>query len=258
MQAMSRFLRLHFRLVASLLVALLSLACLLAWLIWHGDLWLNMPSFRRYPVQGLDVSAHQGPIDWSQVAQGPWSFVYIKASEGGDFRDPAFATNWQASRKAGLLRGAYHFFTFCRRGTEQAQNFIASVPLEPDMLPPVVDLEFGGNCSKRPKPAELLPELQSFLDVLAQHYQRKPVLYVTEAFAKTYLAQDQLAGYAWWVRDIVRERSDFVGRPWQFWQFSNRGRVPGIRGFVDQNVFAGSPAAFYLLRQPQPPGPGKD
>ena len=230
-----------------------SLACVLAlavtgglgaWLLWHGYFWLNMPSFRRYPVRGLDVSVHQGTIDWPQVATGPWSFVYIKASEGGDFRDPAFKSNWEASRKTGLLRGAYHFFTFCRPGKDQAANFIGLVPREPDSLPPVADLEFGGNCSKRPTAAELMPEVQVFLDTLERHYGQKPVLYVTDTFAKTYLARGQLSTYALWVRDIVREPRDFVGRPWLLWQYSNRERVPGIRGLVDVNAFAGSPAAF--------------
>lgn len=221
------------------------------WMLWKGIIWLNMPSFRHYPVQGLDVSAHQGKIDWKRVAQGPWSFVYLKASEGGDFRDPAFAANWRASQGTGLLRGAYHFFTFCRSGAEQAANFVQMVPAEAEMLPPVADLEFGGNCSKRPTQAGLMRELGVFLALLEKHYGRRPVLYVTDTFAKTYLAHGELAAYPLWVRDIVREPAEFNGRIWQLWQFSNRGRVPGIQGFVDQNVFAGGPAAFRRFVQPR-------
>lgn len=219
---------------------------LVAWLLWQGHLWLNMPAFARYPVQGLDVSAHQGKIDWPRVARGPWSFVYIKASEGGDFKDPSFASNWDASRKAGIARGAYHFFTFCRPGADQARNFIAMVPPEPGTLPPVADLEFGGNCSQRPEKAAFLKEVQVFLDALERHYGQRPVLYVTDSFAKAYLKDGALNAYPLWVRDIVREPVTFVDRPWLLWQFSNRGRVPGITGFVDQNVFAGSPSAFSL------------
>jgi lysozyme len=74
--------------------------------------------------------------------------------------------------------------------------------------------------------------------------QQKPVLYVTDTFAKTHLDKGQLATYPLWVRDIVRETLLFNGRPWLLSQFSNRGRVPGIAGRVDQNLFAGSPAAF--------------
>lgn len=221
------------------------------WLILKGYLWFNMPSFRRYPIQGLDVSAHQGQIDWPRVAAEPWSFVYIKATEGGDFKDPAFMRNWQQSRNAGMARGAYHFFTFCRSGADQAQNFIQSVPQEPLTLPPVVDLEFGGNCSKRPKGPELISEVQTFLETLERHYGQRPVVYVTDTFAKTYLAQGQLAAYPLWYRDILREPADIVGRDWLLWQFSNRQRVAGITGFVDVNAFAGSPSAFNRWLRPE-------
>ncbi len=154
--------------------------------------------------------------------------MYIKATEGGDFVDPSFVRNWEQSRKTGLLRGAYHFYTFCRAGAEQAQNFVQTVPIEPNTLPPVVDLEFGGNCSKRPYSSELIPEVQIFLNVVEKH-------------------TGQLATYSLWVRDIVREPALFNGRPWLFWQFSNRGKVPGIQGRVDLNVFKGSPAELRRL-----------
>lgn len=238
------------------LVAVLLLAggaTLIYWLLFNGYIWLNMPSFRRYPIQGLDVSAHQGSIDWPTVARGPWSFVYLKASEGGNFKDPRFAANWAGSGRTGLPRGAYHFFTFCRSGAEQAANFIAMVPRTSPMLPPVADLEFGGNCSKRPAQAELNRELKQFLARLETHYQRRPVLYVTESFARTYLAHGEFAHYPLWVRDILREPRYFVEREWRLWQFSNRGRVPGIQGRVDQNVFAGSPADFQRFILPVPP-----
>ncbi len=221
-----------------------SLAAACGWLILNGYLWFNMPTFSRYPVQGLDISAHQGEINWKSVATEPWSFVYIKATEGGDFKDPAFARNWEQSRRVGLRRGAYHFFTFCRPGLDQARNFIQSVPHESDSLPPVVDLEFGGNCSKRPSTQQLLAEVQPFLDALEKHYGKKPVVYATDTFAKTHLAKRELSNYPLWYRDILREPREIVGRSWLFWQFSNRRRVEGITGFVDANVFAGSPSQF--------------
>ena len=118
------------------------------------------------------------------------------------------------------------------------------VPREPGTLPPVADLEFGGNCSKRPSGAELLREVQIFLDALEEHYGQRPLLYVTETWAKTYLAEGELADYPLWYRDILREPDTIVGRKWLFWQFSNRGRIPGIQGLVDVNAFAGSPASF--------------
>ena len=109
---------------------------------WH-------PSDSRFPAQGIDVSHHQGAIDWPLLPAQGVDFAYIKASEGGDHRDRAFAANWSGARRAGIARGAYHFFTLCRPGADQAANFIAAVPAEPDALPPAVDLEYMGNCAAR-------------------------------------------------------------------------------------------------------------
>lgn len=221
-------------------------------LIYTGTIWFNMPSLHRYPIQGLDVSAHQGKIYWNFVDTRRWSFVYIKATEGGDFKDPRFAENWRASAKTGLKRGAYHFFTFCKPGAEQAQNFMQSVPVEAQTLPPVVDLEFGGNCAHRPEKADFIKELGTFLQTLEQHYRQKPVLYLTRSFAQSYLSPDPFPEQPLWYRDILKKPGPVLGRPWQLWQYSNRGHVEGIEGFVDQNVFAGTAEAFAQFLKPQP------
>src|SRR5438128_304537 len=71
---------------------------------WH-------PSDARYPEQGIDVSHHQGAIDWAVLPAQGVDFAYIKATEGGDHVDRLFARNWQAAADAGMKRGAYHFFT---------------------------------------------------------------------------------------------------------------------------------------------------
>lgn len=93
-------------------------------------------------MRGIDVSHHQGDIDWQRVAADDVAFAIIKATEGGDHIDDAFATNLSEARAAGLVVGAYHFFTFCRPGADQAKNFLAVVPRGEPMLPPVVDIEF--------------------------------------------------------------------------------------------------------------------
>ena len=104
----------------------------------------------RYDVRGVDVSRHQETIDWRSLSSDDTAFAYIKATEGEDWVDVRFSENWRSAGAAEVLRGAYHFFTFCAPGADQAANMIATVPDEPGMLPPAVDLEFGGNCSARP------------------------------------------------------------------------------------------------------------
>lgn len=230
---------------------LLLLALLLAGLgtfaykgLYAGWFRLNYPSWTRYPIQGLDVSAHQGEIHWDKIKNGPYSFVFIKATEGGDFKDIRFKENWAGARKAGLTPGAYHFFTFCTPGKMQADNFRAMVKREPLTLPPVVDLEFGGNCSKRLKPNELAAQLGIFLHQIQFYYKQKPILYVTQTFADVYLSQDLFKDYPLWYRNIYYEPGKVHGREWQFWQYANRAHVEGIKGFVDLNVFKGSREDF--------------
>jgi lysozyme len=105
-----------------------------------------------YPVRGVDVSNHQVAVNWPMVASDKIAFAYLKATEGGDFKDQRFAENWKKAAAAGLLRGAYHFFTFRTPGKAQAENFMAAVPRDPSALPPAVDLEYWGNRKLHPTP----------------------------------------------------------------------------------------------------------
>ncbi|TIM61446.1 MAG: lysozyme, partial [Mesorhizobium sp.] len=92
------------------------------------------PDRGKYPVRGIDVSHHQRQIDWRRVAADDVAFAIIKATEGGDHVDGAFAANLREARAAGLAVGAYHFFTFCRPGADQANNFISVVPRDQTLL----------------------------------------------------------------------------------------------------------------------------
>ena len=114
----------------------------------EGILRFHYPSRSRYPVRGVDVSAHQGEIDWSVLAGQDVQFAYIKATEGSGFTDRMFADNWEGARRSGLRVGAYHFFSFDSGGDTQADRFIGTVPKEKDSLPPAVDVEFYGEKAK--------------------------------------------------------------------------------------------------------------
>lgn len=230
--------------------ALAAGACLL-WLYRAGHLPLPEPDHARYPTRGIDVSHHQGPIDWKQVAGAGVDFAFIKASEGGDYRDRRFGENWRAAREAGLAVGAYHFFTFCQDGDAQAKNFLASIEeAEGPMLPPAIDLEFKGNCSRRPTAPDLHDQLLDFSDRVARALGAAPVFYVTPEFLRAY--SDALPpGADIWIRSILFSPGREAGAPWTFWQFASHGRVPGIDGPVDQDVFNGSTAQWrdYLGRR---------
>ncbi|MDH3232700.1 MAG: glycoside hydrolase family 25 protein [Alphaproteobacteria bacterium] len=205
------------------------------------------PASERFPVQGIDISHHQGAIDWDALKRREVRFVYLKASEGGDHVDTRFAENWRAARRAGIARGAYHFFTLCKPGIAQAHNFMRTVPVEAQAMPPAVDLEFGGNCKRRPTKAVLLRELAAFLVAIERHYGKKPILYVTRGFHDRYLT-GALGDYGFWIRSIYF-RPDLPDRTWLFWQFHNRGSRDGITGAVDLNVFNGDWTAFERWRK---------
>jgi lysozyme len=238
----------RFRAVVICGAFLAAVAFVAALLLYGGVVRFNYPSFDRYPVQGVDVSHHQGRINWAELRGRRAQFAYIKASEGAAFRDPRFAENWSAALAAGVVPGAYHFFTLCTTGEEQAANFLSVVAAAVDAssLPPAVDLEFGGNCERRPSTAEFRAELSRFLVLVEKRLGCRPVLYVTREFYP-YVAGGFLS-HPLWVRDIFMRPRLEDGRPWRIWQFANRGTLAGVATFIDLNVFDGSTEDFAAFR----------
>ena len=205
-----------------------------------------------YAVHGIDVSRWQGQIDWHTVRASGVAFAYIKATEGGDHPDPMFPDNWQGAARAGLPRGAYHFYYFCRPAEEQARWFIQHVPRDPAALPPMLDLEWNHKsrtCTHRPDPATVRAEAGRFLDILTAHYGQRPVVYTTVDFYRE-TGIGALPGTEFWLRSVAGHPSTvYPGQRWIFWQYTGTGVIPGIRGPVDINVFAGSVADWVRWRR---------
>lgn len=188
----------------------------------------------RYPVRGIDVSSHNGYVNFKRVAKDGYEFVFIKATEGVDFKDKNFLVNYYASEKAGLKRGAYHFFRFDRDGVDQAVNFLRTVKDHPLELGLAIDVEAEGN----PKgvPVELVQErLQAMLDFLNMEGYRV-TLYTNVMGYETYLL-NTFAGYPLWICSFSSTPFD---ADWTFWQYDHHGKVSGISGDVDLNTFSGS------------------
>lgn len=181
---------------------------------------------------GIDVSSHQGVIDWPRVAADGVEFAYIKASEGGDWVDDHFARNWQGSGDAGLKRGAYHFFTLKRPGAEQAANFLRVAAPDSDSLPPVVDLEFGGNSKERPDREVVLAELQVFVEKVERAHGRPLILYLLPEFESKYQVRQALVREIW-LRNLGARPSH---EEWRIWQYTPIGRISGVQGGVDLNL----------------------
>ena len=92
---------------------------------------------KGHPIQGIDISKWQGPINWASVKSAGTQFAYIKATEGGDHVDERFLENWDGAGRAGVPRGAYHFVFWCRSAEDQMAWFKRNVPNDPTALPPV-------------------------------------------------------------------------------------------------------------------------
>ncbi len=219
-----------------LVVGLVGVACLGLWL-WYGWLPTYRPGLEAGERYGVDVSNHQGEIDWTRVADDDMEFAYIKATEGGDFVDASFQQNWDGAGAAGLDRGAYHFFTLCRPGIEQAANYLDVVPADRNALPPVVDLELAGNCSERPDRDQVEREVRAFIDTVESATGQTVVLYVGDDFEDEYHLRDELDRPIWHRRILLRP--DLV-EGWWIWQLHDRAAIDGIEGGADLNVMRGT------------------
>jgi lysozyme len=232
----------------ALVLAIVGGAALLALLLYSvGWLHLSYPDRTRYTVRGIDVSHHQGVIDWQRVAKTRVRFAYLKASEGGDWRDESFGANLQGAKSNGLAVGAYHFFTFCAPGGVQARSFLELAPPDVTDLPPAVDLEYVGNCAARPQAGVFARELRAFLRIIEARYHATPVLYTTQTFFDVYLKDEEFARYPLWFRDLTGLAALPKKRTVLFRQFADNGSVDGVKRLVDEDLFMGSNTEFEQL-----------
>ena len=201
---------------------------------------------KNYQVHGVDVSRWQGEIDWQTLRSQGANFVYIKATDGGDHLDPMFKKNWREAHRAGLKRGAYHFFYWCRVASEQADWFIRNVPRVEGALPPVIDVEYNGqsSCRNRISPEKRREKMQVFMDRLEAHYGQRPVIYTAPDFYADNL-RGHFKDYPFWLRAVAQHPSKvYPGRNFVFWQYSGSGLSQGVTGKIDLNVFNGSEAQW--------------
>lgn len=201
---------------------------------------------KNYAVHGVDVSRWQGDIDWPTLRTQGANFVYIKATDGGDHLDPMFKKNWREAHQAGLKRGAYHFFYWCRVASEQADWFIRNVPKVEGALPPVIDVEYNGqsSCKRRLSPEKRREKMQVFMDRLEAHYGQRPVIYTAPDFYADNL-RGHFKNYPFWLRAVAEHPSKvYPGRDFVFWQYSGSGLSQGVKGKIDLNVFNGTEAQW--------------
>lgn len=198
---------------------------------------------KGYSTYGLDISHHQGKINWKKLAEenpkeNPIRFIYMKASEGSDHKDTQFDTNWSNAKKYGFTRGAYHYFSPHSTGLEQATMFTQTVKMEKGDLPPVIDVE------EKPENRTLfLQELKIFIAKVEEHYGIRPIIYSSKKYKKRYLNDKYFERFPTWIAHYYVDTLE-VNQTWTIWQCSDRGRLPGISRNVDINIFNGTPESL--------------
>lgn len=189
---------------------------------------------------GVDVSSYQADIDMEKLKEQNIAFIYIKATEGSSSQDDRFAENWKNAEEAGLLSGAYHFFSYDSEGKTQAENFIKTVGKDiKGRLIPVVDVEYYGDKEKNPPVKEdVRRELKSYLSVIENEYGVKPMIY-TRADIYQYYLKGEFDEYKKWISSLYTPLSLNYKDNWYIWQYYNRGVLEGYSGgekYIDLNV----------------------
>ncbi len=197
-------------------------------------------------VKGIDVSKWQGTIDWTKVPSSGSVFAFSRVSDGVSSNDSKFSRNWEGSKAAGLVRGAYQYFRASKDATEQANKMVSAVGVLGDGdLPAVLDIEEADGQS----PSTVLAKIRTWLQVVEAGTQKTPIIYTASYFWETLNAETEFAKYPLWVANYgatcPKMPPGFSG--WSFWQYSASGSISGIGGNVDLNVFNGSRASLEAL-----------
>ena len=180
-------------------------------------------------VWGIDLSHHQGDINWDQVDRNDRpQFIFFKVTEGNNLTDSKYSDHIKNARKLNIPCGAYHFFGYQSDGKSQALHFIRNAKLQKGDLHPVLDVEF----TKRTRRAKMniTKEIKAFCTEIYKAFKVYPIIYCNKSYYEKYL-KVACKDYNFWVCDYRKQPK----MNWVFWQHTDKGKVNGIRGTVDKN-----------------------
>lgn len=182
--------------------------------------WWDMSHWRpqrpAFPMQGVEIGAQDGAVDWKALKAIGADFAYIDASASAFARDPAFVKNFEDARAAGLQVGAVHRYDPCQPAERQSANFVTVVPRDSSLLPPAVELDMlADDCPVKVSDAAVDSELMTFLNQIETHTGKATILKVSARFEDRYHVAATIERNLWLVRD--RFQPDYAGRPWMMW-----------------------------------------
>ncbi len=196
---------------------------------------MAIPPKYRNAIIGIDVSRHQKVIDWSRVSEGEKvKFAYLKSTEGMTLVDKSYDNNYESCRKAGLICGSYHFLNPYRNGKLQARHFLKNSEFRHGDLLPVLDIErkhFLGN-------KFLHRVIDDFISEIKRQTGSDVILYCSYNFYRRHLHPRYKFRKLWMAHYNTTDLSA-VHQSWSLWQYTEKGRVGGITGRVDINVYKG-------------------
>ena len=216
-----------------------------------GFRWRALYGDAKYPagyeIHGIDISHYQVDIDWGLLSNAmvngcPVRFVIMKSAEGTGKLDETFYENYQSAGDYGFIRGAYHFWSNKSSARDQAYFFLKKVHLNDGDLPPVLDVEHK---PKEQSVEDFQRDILTWLHIVEDKYHVKPIIYTYYKFKQSYLSAPVFDDYPYWIAHYYVEKIEYKG-PWKFWQHTDAGRLPGIKGYVDLNIYNGS---YYDLKQ---------
>lgn len=201
----------------------------------------------RLDYDGIDVSHHQGKIDWMLVARDTCvKFVYIKATEGSDFIDPSYKVNLRQARAAGLRVGSYHYLTSKSTIEEQFRNFCDIVDRNQQDLVPMIDIEEEG--IRDWSHSEIVQNLSLMIHLMSEHFRCMPLIYSYAKFYNENLAP-YFNSYQLFLAHYNEKEPVVAGAgSHNIWQHSDQGIVDGILVPVDLDVFASGTTINDILR----------
>lgn len=193
-----------------------------------------------YAVHGIDISYYQKEINFDKVVKDGFSFVFMKATEGGELKDKTFERNWKAAHKNELIKSAYHFFRANVDPYQQANLFVKHVKLSPGDLPPVLDVETLDNVAI----PVLRERVSIWLNLVEKKYGVTPILYTNLSFYHdVFYGRKAFDKYPIWIAAYGRFLKPSLkdnDKNWSMWQYTDKGNSKGIKGDVDLNVFHGT------------------
>lgn len=188
-------------------------------------------------IHGIDLSHYQGNVFWEIIGDNTkMAYVYLKATEGGDNRDDKYIRNIELAHQYGLKVGSYHFYRPKIEQQKQLENFMKQcLPGDQDLIP-MIDIETTSGL----RTDEFCDSLFKFIDLVEKAYKQKPLLYTFTNFYNRYLI-GKINDYKLMIAQYTqREPVLRDGRDFEMWQYTGKGQINGINGYVDKSRFMGN------------------